>query len=155
MVMCACSVDHVWIWRFVTPWNIDLQAPPSMKSSKQEYWSGLHVLSLGDRPDLGIKLWSSVSPELAGRFFTTEPPGNVCAKSLQSYLTLWNPMDYSSPASCVHGILQARILEWVAISYTRRSSPPRDWIQLSCIGRWLFTVVSPGKPLLIERTMGG
>ena len=46
----------------------------------------------------------------------------VCAQSLQSCLTLCNPMDYSLPDSSVHGILQLRILEWVAISSSRESS---------------------------------
>ena len=46
----------------------------------------------------------------------------VCAKSLQSYPTLCNPMDCSLPGSSVHGILQARILEWAAISSSRGSS---------------------------------
>ena len=41
----------------------------------------------------------------------------VCAKSLQSCLTLCDPMDCNPPCSSVHGILQARILEWAAISY--------------------------------------
>ena len=45
------------------------------------------------------------------------------AKSLQSYLTLCNPMDCSPPSSFVHGILQARILEWVAVPSSRGSSP--------------------------------
>ena len=40
--------------------------------------------------------------------------------------TLCHPMDYNLPGSCVHGILQARVLEWVAISYSRGSSRPRD-----------------------------
>ena len=44
----------------------------------------------------------------------------------QSCLTLYNPVDYSLPDSSVHGILQARILEWVAIPFCRGSSPPRD-----------------------------
>ena len=48
------------------------------------------------------------------------------AKSLQSWLTLCNPMDCSPPGSSVHGILQARILEWVAIPSFRGSSCPRD-----------------------------
>ena len=47
------------------------------------------------------------------------------------YLTLCNPMDCSLPGSSVHGILQARILEWVAISFSRGSSQPRDWTQVS------------------------
>ena len=45
----------------------------------------------------------------------------VRAQSLQSCLTLGNPMDCSPPGSSVHGILQARILEWVAISFFRES----------------------------------
>ena len=44
-------------------------------------------------------------------------------------------MDYNAPGSSVHGISQARTLEWVAISFSRGSSQPRDWICLSCIGR--------------------
>ena len=50
-------------------------------------------------------------------------------------------MDCSPPGSSVHGISQARILEWVAISYSRGSSWPRDWTHVSwCswIGRWIF-----------------
>ena len=46
--------------------------------------------------------------------------------SLQSCPTLWDPMDYSPPGSFVHGILQARILEWVAMPSSRGSSQPRD-----------------------------
>ena len=49
--------------------------------------------------------------------------------------TLCDPMDCSSPGSSVHGILQARILEWVAISSSRGSSRLRDQIHISCIGR--------------------
>ena len=45
---------------------------------------------------------------------------------VQSCLTLCNPMDYSLPGSSVYGILQARLLEWVAISFSRGSSRPRD-----------------------------
>jgi len=44
-------------------------------------------------------------------------------------------MDCSPPGSSVHGILQARILEWVAISFSRGSSPPRDQTHISCIDR--------------------
>ena len=50
----------------------------------------------------------------------------MCVKSLQSYPTLSNPMDRSLPGSSVHGILQARILECVAISFSRGSSQPGD-----------------------------
>ena len=55
-----------------------------------------------------------------------------------SCLTLWDPMDHSLPGSSIHGCFQARMLEWVAISYSRGSSRPRDWSRgccISCIGR--------------------
>ena len=57
----------------------------------------------------------------------------VCMLSRSVYLTLRNPMDYSPPYSSVHGILQARILECVAISFSRGSFQPRDRTLVSCI----------------------
>ena len=51
----------------------------------------------------------------------------------QSCPTLCDPMDYSLPGSSAHGILQARVLEWVAISFSRGSSLPRDWTWVSRI----------------------
>ena len=51
----------------------------------------------------------------------------------QSRLTLCNPMDCSPPGSFVHGISQARILEWVAICFSRKSSSPRDPTHVSCV----------------------
>ena len=53
----------------------------------------------------------------------------------QSCLTLCHPKDCSPPGSSVHGIFQARILEWVAISSSRGSSQPRDWTCVSCTNR--------------------
>ena len=58
----------------------------------------------------------------------------------QSCLTLCDPMDCSPPGSSVHGILQARILEWVAIPFSRGSSQPRDGTQVSCIAGRFFTI---------------
>ena len=51
----------------------------------------------------------------------------------QSCPTLFDPMDCSLPGSSLHGILQARVLEWVAISFSRGSSQPRDWARVSRI----------------------
>ena len=51
----------------------------------------------------------------------------VCVLVTQSCQTLCDPMDCSPPGSSVHGILQARILEWIAISFSKGSSQPRDW----------------------------
>ena len=58
----------------------------------------------------------------------------------QLCLTLRNLMDSSPPGSSVHGIFQARVLEWVAISFSRGSSRPRDRIQVSGIAGRRFTV---------------
>ena len=56
----------------------------------------------------------------------------------QSCLTLCSPMDDSLLGSSVHGISQARILAYIAISFSRGSSQTRDWTRVSCIGRKVF-----------------
>ena len=72
----------------------------------------------------------------------------MCAQLLQLCPTLCNPMDCSPQDSSVHGIPQARILEWVAMPSSRASSQPRDSTCVSCIsstaGRF-FTSQAPGK----------
>ena len=73
-----------------TPWTAAHQAPLSMGFSRQEYWSGVPLLLLSA----------------------------AAAKSLQSYPTLCDLIDGSPPGSPVPGILQARTLEWVAISFS-------------------------------------
>ena len=57
-------------------------------------------------------------------------------------------MDCSLPGSSVHGVLQSRILEWIAIPFSRGSSQPRDQIQVSRITGRFFTTESPEKPTL-------
>ena len=74
-MLCACvlscfSCDLL----IVTLWTVACQPPLSMGFSRQKYWSGLPCLPPGDLPDPKIKLESPVSPVLAGRFFTIEPP---------------------------------------------------------------------------------
>ena len=65
-----------------------------------------------------------------------------CLSSVtQSCLTVWDSMDCSLPGSSVHGISQARILEWVAMPSCRESSWPRDWTQVSFVsytGKWIL-----------------
>ena len=67
----------------------------------------------------------------------------------QSCPTLGNPMDCSLPGCSVHGILQARILEWVAMPSSRRSSQLRDQIQISPLQADSLASEPPGKPKLI------
>ena len=64
----------------------------------------------------------------------------VCVLVAQSCPTLWDPMDCNPPGSSLHGILQARILEWVAIPFSRGPSWPRDGIQVSCTASQFFTL---------------
>ena len=56
----------------------------------------------------------------------------------QSCLTLCDPMDCSPPGSSVHGIFQARTLEWAVTSSSKGYSWPRDWTHISCTGRWIL-----------------
>ena len=83
---------------------------------QQEYWSGLLCPSLGDLPDPGIE---SRSAALQADSLPSEPQAAAAAaKSLQSCPTLCDPIDGLLPGSPVPGILQARTLEWVAISFS-------------------------------------
>ena len=140
---------------FATPWTVAYQAPQSMDFSRQEYWSGLPFPSPRDLPDPGIK---PGSPPLRADALPSELSGKLsrgkfqlkknellrglcmCAKSLQWRLTLCDPMDCSPPGFPVHGTLQARILEWVAISFSTGSSRPRDQTQVSCIAGRRFNL---------------
>ena len=79
-----------------------------------------------------------------------------------SYVTKWvkclshvwfcDPMDCSLPGSSVHGIFQARVLEWVAISFSRRSSPPRDWTWVSHVVGRHFTVWATREVSYVTKT---
>ena len=112
---------------FATPWTIAFQVLLCMGFRRQEYWNGLPFPSPEDVPDPGIE---PTSPALADRFFTTETSQKhhikgvcvcvcVCVLFTQSCPTLCNPMDCSLPGFSVHGILQARLLEWIAIPFSR------------------------------------
>ena len=73
MCIHAQSLSHVWF--FVTALTVGHQALLSTEFSRQEYWSGLPIPPPGQLPNPGIEPASPVSLALAGRFFTSEPPG--------------------------------------------------------------------------------
>ena len=77
----------------------------------------------------------------------------VCVLVTWSCPTLCDPMDSSPPGSSVHGISQARILEWVAISFSRASSRPRDQTHVPCLAGGFFTTEPPGKPISVIDTI--
>ena len=74
--------------------------------------------------------------------------------SLSLIVSDCDPMDCSLPGASVLGILQTRILEWVAISYSRwGSSLPRDQVHVSCLAGGFFTAEPPAKPFLMSRVV--
>ena len=82
-------------------------------------------------------------PDTKGHMLCCESIYIKCLKwseVAQSCPTLCNPMDCSPPGSSVHAILQARILEWVAISFSSGSFRPRDWTQVSHIAGRCFNL---------------
>ena len=70
--VCVCSVMSQF---FATLWTVAHQTPLPMEFFRQEYWSGFLFSTPGDLPDPGIEPVSLTFPALAGRFFTTVPPG--------------------------------------------------------------------------------
>ena len=109
----AISFSNAWKWKvkvkslssvqslsrvqlLATPWTTAYQAPPSLGFSRQEHWNGLPFPS-----PVKVKVKVKSESEVA-----------------QSCLTLSNPMDLSPPDSSIHGIFQARVLEWGAIAFS-------------------------------------
>ena len=91
-----------------------------MEFSRPEYYNGQSFPSPGDLPNAGIK---PGSPTLQADSLPAKPQGRLktnaaAAKLLQSCPTLCDPIDGSPPGSPIPGILQARTLEWVAISFS-------------------------------------
>ena len=84
MITCMCS--HSVMSDSATPWTVACQAPLFMGFPRQDYWSGLPFPTPGNLSDPGIKPESLASSALAGRFFTTEPPGKL------SIITLFNQL---------------------------------------------------------------
>ena len=108
---------------FATLWTVTCQGLLSMGFSRQEYWSGLPFSPPEGLPNPGIEPWSLMSPALVGGFFTTSATWETPNESVSlSVVSDCDHMDCSPPGSSVHRILQARILEWVAIPFSRESS---------------------------------
>ena len=131
----ASSFSSAWQWKvkvrslscvrlYATPWTAAYQAPPPMGFSRWEYWSGvplpspLYFISL-DQIRMGKNMEKSLKK--TGILVSAVP---VCSVA-QSWPTPCDSIDCSSPGSSVHGILQVRTLEWVAISCSRASSNPK------------------------------
>ena len=83
---------------------------------------------------------NQIEVECTKDLLTKRPLVCVCALVAQSCPTLCDPMDCSPPGASVCGILQARILEWVAIPFLRESCQQRDWTQVSHMAGRFFAI---------------
>ena len=136
--------DSLQPYGLYSPWN----------SPSQDTGVGCHALLQGNLPNPGIKPWSPTLQVVSSPAEPQRKPKNTGVGSLslllqifpprnwtgskvkvaQSCLTLCNPMDHR-----IHGILQARILEWVAFPFCGGSSQPRDGNQITLIASGYFT----------------
>ena len=116
--MTQTCIDSTWPIKWV---------PQSLWSSKSVPFQWY----LSHRGGSGLAGWKSFSP-------MKKHANHCCCLVIKSCLTLCNLMGYSAPGSSVRGIPWARILEWVAISFSRGSSRPRDGTCVSSIGRVLY-----------------
>ena len=132
---------------FVIPWTVAYQVPPSMGFSRQEYWSGLPFPYPQNTRNIHAKKKKKPkyrhikqsyrhtnihrhTHEHKNKDWNTEPCAVLSFVShVQLFVTLWI---VAYQASLSMEILQARILEWVAMSSSRGSFPPRDCTRVSC-----------------------
>ena len=128
-------------WPMLQPWKLVKWNKPNKKP--YSVWSPF-VWNVQNRQVSGDRRWThgSGAEEGENEEWVTAPGYRAslrwCVCVLSCVPALCNPMDCSLPGSSLHGILQARILEWVAISFSRESSQPRDQtctFYVSCIGR--------------------
>ena len=82
-----------------------------------------------------LKYTKTIKKKRSKNIILTPREKHFCCLVAKLHLTLCDPMNCSPPGSSAHGISQTGILEWIAISFSRGSSRPRDWTQASCIVR--------------------
>ena len=157
--------NNLWTELPKSPWNIELvcrcKHPPIVTSHMPYSWLQIYTRDiftdvLGKGLKVSIKaqhpIWShsyfqlvklATGVQMVGKSPSFRCPlgdwsDHACSVS-QACPALCDPMDCSPPGSSVHGIILARILEWVAISSSRGSSRPRNLtcdFGISCIGKW-------------------
>ena len=143
----SCAFSALEAWKPEGP-RKEGQREPAPRSGEESPGTQ-HPNSL--LPALPIAAWARAPPVLRNsrplphHTTVSNAPCHRCSKTsevqvTQSCLTFCNPTDCSPPGSSVHGILQARILEWRAIPFSRGSSPHRDQTQVSCSTGRFFTI---------------
>ena len=132
---------------FATPWTVAYQAPQSMEFSRPEEWSGYPSPSPGDLPNPGIEPRSLA---LQADSVPAEPPGKPKNTGVGCHILLqrifptqgWNSGLLHCRQILYHLSHQGspRLLEWVAIPFSRGFSQPRDRTQVFCLAGRFFTV---------------
>ena len=139
----------IWAVANAAPWTIACQAPLSrdfsLASGLPLPTSGIFQAEGSIPHILHLLHWQldSLPPASPGK------PQDGCMKmkmKLLNHVQLCDPMDCSLPGSSVHGIFQARVLEWGAIVFSRGSSQPRDQTWVSHITADALPSEPPGKP---------
>ena len=130
---CVCALLLQLCLTLCNPMTVACKAPLSMGFSRQEWYltvkgAGL-VISEEERLASRLEMRLQALRALCGKSL------KVKVKGTQLCLTLADPIDYT-----VHGILQARILEWVAFLFSRGSSQPRDRTQVSYMAGGFFII---------------
>ena len=144
------SICHIDKYKMISFHGWSLKTDPAFISPipwyiiEAHYWQlseSSHYLSTTEVRAIMME-WTERSPlnlfTISNRLCSFSMNGWV-SEVAQSCPTLCDPVDCSSPGSSIHEILQARILEWVAISFTRGSSQPRNRTQVSCTAGRFFT----------------
>ena len=140
-----CFLFHHWTWWCWLSWSRLLKVPWTARRSNLYPWNspgknsgvGSHSLLQGTFPSQGLKLGLLHCRQIFNHLsHQSESESEVT----QSCPTLSDSMDCSLPGSSVHGVFQARLLEWAAISFSRGSSQPRDQTRVSHIADRRFTI---------------
>ena len=144
------SFIHTRLWRYpgvgrILPWFSGrwLSLPPSYAHlpAFQPWWEDSCLPCLPVRTREGFSAHSAPPTGLGSLAARGGVPSKlVCTHACSVMSDSLNPMDCSPPGSSVHGIFQARILEWVAIPFSRGSSQPKDWTWVSHIVGRFFAI---------------
>ena len=151
-------VQKSWILSFILPTLSFLLAMSNLKrifKGKKSWYDSIDLKEMLSFKYVCQESVCKIVEKIHTHTHTHTHTGNIyvyiimCVLVAQSFPTLCYPMDYSPPGFSVHRILQARILEWIAIPFSRGSSLPRDRILVSCIAGRFFIVWATGRSLSI------